>query len=127
MNANLPSLLALLLILGATSASAQSFELYAPRGVDAIDNGPRIVQEAQQLKGIATRPTGNEADAAKALRPGSYYLKASVLIQGSALDRGSKRIMFAKGRTKEDALTNLRDQVNAIGANARVVRIEFIQ
>ena len=126
MNATSSSLLALLLTIGAVSASAQSFELYAPRGADAIDNGPRIVQEAQQLKGIATRPTGNEADAAKSLR-GTYYLKASVLIQGAGLDRGTKRIMFAKGRTKQEALTNLRDQVNAIGANARVVRIEFIQ
>ena len=88
-----------------------------------MDNGPRITEQAQILKGIGTRPTDNGTTEARS--NGTFYLKATVLIQGPSEAGHTKRLMFAKGRTKKEALSNLRDQVNAIGAHARVVRIQF--
>lgn len=124
MNAKFSTLFAFFLMLGSTAASAQGAQLYSPRGGSfTVDNGPRITEQAQILKGIGTRPTDNGATEARS--NGTFYLKATVLIQGPSKAGNTKRLMFAKGRTKKEALSNLRDQVNAIGANARVVRIQF--
>lgn len=130
MNAKISSLLALALTFSAAVASAQSFDLYAPRGGDGFsDNGPRIVTEAQQDKGYGMRINDNEGgnDAYAKTKTGPYYIKATVVIYGQTSATDFKRIMFAKGQTKQIALSNLRTQVNAIGANTKVVKLTFIQ
>ena len=131
MNAKISSLLALALTFSAAVASAQSFDLYAPRGGDGFsDNGPRIVTAAQQDKGYGIRyndnTSGNDT-AGKSTKTGAYYIKATVVIYGQTSATDFKRIMFAKGQTKQIALSNLRTQVNAIGANTKVVKLTFIQ
>ena len=131
MNAKISSLLALALTFSAAVASAQSFDLYAPRGGNDIsDNGPRIVTEAQQDKGYGVRindNTGGNDTAGKSAKAGAYYLKATVLIYGQTSATDFKRIIFAQGQTKQIALSNLRSKVNAIGANTKVVKLTFIQ
>lgn len=131
MNAKISSLLALALTFSAAVASAQSFDIYAPRGGNEIsDNGSRIVTEAQQDKGYGVRINDNSGGsdiAGKSTKTGAYYIKATVLIYGQTSATDFKRIIFAKGQTKQIALSNLRTQVNAIGANTKVVKLTFIQ
>lgn len=131
MNAKISSLLALALTFSAALASAQSFDIYAPRGGNEIsDNGSRIVTEAQQDKGYGVRINDNSGGsdiAGKSAKTGAYYIKATVLIYGQTSATDFKRIIFAKGQTKQIALSNLRTQVNAIGANTKVVKLTFIQ
>ena len=130
MNAKISSLLALALTFSAALANAQSFELYAPRGGNNIsDNGGRIITEAQQDKGYGFRINDNEGgnDAYAKAKTGAFYIKATVLIYGQTSASNFKRIIFAKGQTKQIALSNLRTQVNAIGANAKVVKLQFLK
>jgi hypothetical protein len=130
MNAKFSSLLAFVFILSASAVSAQGEQLYSPRSGNTVDdNGPRIVQEAQQFKGYGVRVNDNEdnTDYGKRVKSGAYYLKATVLIYGQFRSQNSKRLVFAKGRSKQEAMSNLRDQVNAIGANAQVLQVQFIK
>jgi len=130
MNVKFSSLLAFVFTLSAAAVSAQGAQLYSPRGGNTLDDhGPRILQESQQIKGYGARINDNEdnTDDAKRIKSGAYYLKATVLIYGQFRSQNTKRLVFAKGRTKQEAMSNLRDQVNAIGANARVVQIQFLQ
>jgi hypothetical protein len=129
MNNVFSSLFAFVFIFSASAVSAQDAELYSPRGGNNLDNnGPRIVQEAQIFKGYGTRVNDNEDNNtyAKRAKSGAYYLKATVLIYGQFRSQNTKRLVFAKGRTKQEAMSNLRDQVNAIGANAQVIQVQFI-
>lgn len=129
MNAQFAPLFAFVLTLSASVASAQGAQLYAPRGGNTLqDNGPRIVQEAQQFKGYGTRTNNNEDNTDYADRTnGTYRLKATVLIFSQYRGNSAKRVLSASGRTKQEAMSDLRDQVDAIGANARVIQITFLQ
>lgn len=129
MNASIPSLLALVLTFSAALATAQSYDIYAPRGENNLDNdGPRIVLEAQSLKGDGARTPedGNNPNPYSTSGSQTYHLQATVLIHGASIVGYTYRTVYAKGRSKKEAMSDLRNQVNAIGANAQVVRIRFI-
>lgn len=125
------SLLALAVVFAGTLANAQIQELHALRdAVNAQDNvqTERTFDRADMGRGnSAFNNGGQQDDGTPVVRLTSnvrYYAQATVLVRGNAFQPGTQMIIDALGRTKKDAMTQIRNQVSQI-AGARILQVTF--
>lgn len=126
------SLLALAVVFAGTLANAQTQELHELRSaVNTQDNTQtaRTFDRADMGRGNSAVNNGEQQDdgtpVARLTPSIRYYAQATVLVRGNAFQPGTQMMLNVVGRSKKDAMTQIRNQVSQM-AGARILNVTFL-